>query len=119
MIVNTYTAAPTGMGELAFSLKPPKAVRNLVKSAAGALGIKASVSTPAGPIVVDTRDPASLKRAADAARELLTRTTVTVGNRDESAPASPASFVENNIPGGWLTVLGLGLGAFILVKASK
>ncbi len=107
------------VGEMGFSLKPPKAVRNLVKSAASALGIKASVSTPAGPIVVDTRDPDSLKRAADAARALLTRTTFTVGTRDEAPAPSAATFVENNIPGGWLTVIGAGVGVFLLVKASK
>lgn len=120
MIVYTNNvAAPVGMGELAFSLKPPKAVRNLVKKAASAVGIKASVPTPAGPIVVDTRDPDTLKRAAEAARDLLSRTTVTVGNRDEAASPTPANFVENNIPGGWLTVAGVGVGLFLLVKASK
>ncbi len=119
MIISTNTAAPVGMGELAFSLKPPKAVRNLVKKAASAVGIKASVPTPAGPIVVDTRDPDTLKRAAEAARDLLNRTTVTVGNRDDSAAPSPANFVESNIPGGWLTVAGAGIGLFLLVKASK
>ena len=87
-----------------------------MSSVAKAVGIKAQVSTPAGPIVVDTRDPDSLKRAADAARELLTRTTVSVGPRDQASAPTPANFVESSVPGGWLTVGALGVGGLILLK---
>jgi hypothetical protein len=115
MIVDA-PAGMDGLDDLAFSLKPPKVLRNLVKSAASAIGIKATVPTPAGPIIVDTRDPDTLKRAADAARELLTRTTVTVGQREQPVSTNPANFVESSIPGGWLTLGLLGIGGFILVK---
>lgn len=120
MIVNVNSSSLSGVDGLGFSLKPPKVVRNLVKKVAAQVGIKATVPTPAGPIVVDSRDPDTLRRVADAARAAISRTTFSVGPNtpaDPSPTADVRDFVENSIPGGWLTLGGGAIALFFLVRA--
>lgn len=98
-----------GLGELGFSLKPPKFIRDLVKTVVGGSGVKVTVPTPAGPIEVN-RD--TVQRAVDQA----SRATVTVGPREEIRPVSAASFVENKVPGGYAGLAIAGLLALLLLR---
>lgn len=120
----TNDLAGLGKFSLLRALTPPKAVRSLVTSAIQAVGVKATIPTPAGPITVDSRDPNALKNAAAAIKDAISKGTVTVGARqpqDQPSPADQArGYVENNIPGGWLTVGAAAAGGlFLLSQAMK
>lgn len=121
----------TGLGGLGFSLLPSKKSRAKAAAAARkigqALNLNVHVQTPAGPVDLNTSDPNSFRRAAQAARDTLSRTSVTVGPRQEPAPSGAAGaadsvrdFVENRVPGGWLTagVVGFAL-AIAVAKATR
>lgn len=101
---------------LGFSLKPPSWLRNIV--GAVVKGTTATVPTPAGPVVVDLGNPQSV--AAAKAAVMGTKFSTTVGNK----PAGPAeqfnAAVQENVPGGWLTIAALAAGAlFILPKLMR
>lgn len=108
-----YEPNDSGLG---FSLKPPAWLRNI----AGAVirGTTATVPTPAGPVVVDLGNPQSV--AAAKAAITGTKFSTTMGPK----PASPAeqinASVQENVPGGWLTIAALVVGGvFILPKLMR
>lgn len=107
MIVSTRSA---GLGGLDLSLKPPKWLRNVVSAVTG--NVKVTVPTPAGPI--NPLDP----NAGKLLREAAANTTVTIGRQANAPAADVPSFVENQVPGGWLTV-GAGALALVLLLAGK
>lgn len=78
-------------------------------------GTTVTVPTPAGPVSIDLGNKASV----DAARRALTGTRVSTSVANK--PASPieqfSDHVENNVPGGWLTVgLAAAAALFLLSK---
>lgn len=106
--------ADGAVGELALSLKPPKWLRNIGATVARAVGVSATVPTPAGPVTVDTRDPGTFQDL----RNAVARTSVTVGPRETP---SPGDLIQQQLPGGYFTV-GLGLlalGALALAATRK
>jgi hypothetical protein len=99
----------TGLG---FSLKPPAWLRNF----AGAVikGTTISVPTPSGiPIVVDGSDPNAYQKILAMFRG--TTVSTQAGTPSPSIPQRAAQAIQN-IPGGWLTVGALALGAIMLSK---
>jgi len=96
---------------LGFSLKPPKWLRNAVKSVLPGVSVQASVPTPAGPVVVDSADPDSGRRVLDA----LKNTRVTVGRRQPSVVDEISQQVQDSVPGGWLTIGAVALGGIVLL----
>jgi len=97
---------------LGFSLKPPAWLRNF----AGAVmkGTQISVPTPAGvPIVVDGSDPSALQKIINALKG--TQVSTTMGKPAPSLPQQAENAIES-IPGGWFTIIALGLGVFLLLK---
>ena len=95
---------------LGLSLKPPKWLRTLVKSALPGVSVQASVPTPAGPVVVDSADPDSGRRLLDA----LKNTRVTVRRRQPSVVDEISQQVQDSVPGGWLTIGAVALGGIML-----
>jgi hypothetical protein len=99
--------------QLGFSLKPPSWLRNIVGAVVH--GTTATVPTPAGPVSVDLGDPASVARARAALTG--TRFSTTVGTHPAGALEQANAAVSENVPGGWLTIAGVGLLAvFVLPK---
>jgi hypothetical protein len=76
-------------------------------------GTTVTVPTPAGPVTVDLGDPASVNRA----KTILsgTRISTSVASRPPSAPQQVDQFVQEQIPGGWLTIAGVGLGLLVFL----
>lgn len=76
-------------------------------------GTQVTVPTPAGPLTFNLGNPADVA----ALKQLVTGTTVQVTRRPPP-PSSPIeqaqAFVQEKVPGGWLTVAGVGLGAVLL-----
>lgn len=94
----------------AFSLKrmftPPKWARQI----AGAIfrGTTVTVPTPAGPQTFDLGDPDSLRALQDMVRRAKIRV------QTPRPSIGPVEYVTENVPGGWLTIAALGLGAVLL-----
>lgn len=109
--------AGEGLDGLDFSLKPPKWLRNAVSSVTNAIGIRAEVPTPAGPIAVDTRDPQATRDSVEAVADRLRRTTVTIGPREQPT-RQPMSEIVEQIPGGWLTI-GFGAAALLFLLSRR
>ncbi len=98
---------------LGFSLKPPAWLRNL----AGAVvkGTTATIPTPAGPVVVDLGNPQSV--AAAKAAITGTKFSTTMGNKPTSPAEQLNASIQENVPGGWLTIAALVIGGvFVLPK---
>lgn len=85
-----------------------------IKKAAGAVirGTTVTVPTVAGPIAIDLGNKASV----DAAKAAImgAKVSTTVGEKPESPLDRVASAVES-VPGGWLTVAGVGALALYLI----
>lgn len=106
----------SGLGELGFSLKPPKWLRNAVKSVTSGAKVAVNVPTPAGP--VNVADPSSAKAVADAIRNA--QVTVTTGKPVADSPGGGVrEYVENRIPGGWITIAGGVLGGLLLLNLMR
>ena len=84
---------------LGFSLKPPKWLREAGQQIIG--GLRVSVPTPVGPVVLTPGQAAAAARGA----------TVTY------TPQQPQSFGQQvqQIPGGWGTLAAVGIGAVVLL----
>lgn len=101
---------PAGMG---FSLKPPawvtNAVSNIIKQAVG--GTTVTIQTDAGPQSFDITTAAgraALQRMVASAK--IGKPAPTPG------PAEQANDFVNQIPGGWVTVVGGAVLLFLLLK---
>lgn len=92
-----------------------------LKSAGQAIlkGTSVTVPTPAGPFKVDLGDPASVARARAAVAG--TQISTSVASRPATSPMQQVDQqVQQNVPGGWVTVIGVGLlVAFVLPKVLK
>jgi hypothetical protein len=78
-------------------------------------GTTVTVPTPAGPVVVDLGNPASVAAAKQAI--LGTRVNTRVGQSPPSPFQDVNAAVSSGVPGGWLTIIAGGLAAvFILPK---
>ena len=102
--------------ELGFSLKPPSWLTKIVGAAVH--GTTATIPTPTGvPITVDLGNPASV----DAARRALagTKLSTTVGTQAPTLAQQANQAVEGSVPGGWVTVIGVGLAALFLMRGRK
>ena len=93
-------------------------VPSWLKSVAGAVirGTKVTVPTPAGPMVVDLGNKASV----DAAKAAITgsRVGVTVGNQAPT-PMERVNAAAEQVPGGWLTIAAVVAGAFLMLKGRR
>lgn len=101
-----------GMGSLDLSLKPPKWLRNAASTVLRTVGVQASVPTPAGPVVLDSRDAATVQSVKDA----IANTRFTVGGR--RAPTA-GEFIQSQVPGGYGTLAIAGLGVLALVMLAS
>jgi len=80
---------------MGFSLKPPSWLRNLAK------GVVGSITTGGGTTVA--RDPTG-------------QITVSPSQPQAANPADAVANTVASIPGGWLTIAAIGVGAFLLLK---
>lgn len=102
-----YSGGPySTVGGLGFSIPP------WVARIAGAVvnGKVVSVPTPVGAITFDLSNPDSLAALA----KMVSGTKITAAPTLTPAPARP-SFVDS-IPGGWLTLIGVGLGVVYFAR---
>lgn len=87
-----------------------------LKNIAGAVirGTTVSVPTPNGTVNVDLGN----KQSVDQARRILagTRVGATVSAGSQASPLEQANAAASSIPGGWLTLAGLGMGLYLLAK---
>jgi hypothetical protein len=103
----------TGMGALGISLKPPAWARNIF----GAIfkGTTITVPTPLGPQTFDLGNPADVA----ALKSMVTQSKVRVSTPGQQ-PTGPIDqvnkTVQENIPGGWLTVIGVAAGIVFLMR---
>lgn len=76
-------------------------------------GTTVTVPTAAGPVVVDLGNKASV----DAARAALTgaRVSTSIANRPASPLQAVDATVQENVPGGWLTIAAGGVLAFLIL----
>lgn len=109
MMISTEQSS-TGLDGLGFSLKPPKWLRNAVSTVVNSGVAKVTVPTASGPVEVN-------KDSIQAAADLLRNAKLTVNpGAKPSTPADQAQdFVQSNIPGGWLTIMGVGLVGVVLL----
>lgn len=87
----------TQLQGLGFSLKPPSWARNAIRS-----------------VVSDT-----VNAATKAARDAASAAARDAAQRLQTPPRSPVDQVNDAVaavPGGWLTIIGIGLGALALLK---
>ena len=98
----------TGLG---FSLKPPAWLRKL--TGAVVKGTTATIPSPAGPIVVDLGDPDSVARAKAAITG--TKFSTTVGKKPGTGIEQLNANIQENVPGGWLTIAALVAGGVFLL----
>jgi hypothetical protein len=106
-----YNSTPyVGLNGLGLSLKPPDWLTKIVGAVIKSTTV--TVPTPAGNVIVDLSDPASIA----AAQKILTGTKVstTVGTKPTTPMAQVNAAVES-VPGGWLTVAAVAAGAFLLL----
>jgi hypothetical protein len=108
MIVNDSSSQ---LGELGLSLKPPKWLRNAAKVVTGSK-VNVSVPTGAGPVNVDVTKPGLVQSIAEKLRNA--KVTITTGSPNPDQPGGMTEYVEQKLPGGWLTV-GAGAVALLLV----
>lgn len=78
-------------------------------------GTRVTVSTPAGPVVVDLGDPASVAAAKRVLTTAKVDTTVSAGGRSPSPMEQVNQAVTGSVPGGWITVAGGALLAFLVL----
>lgn len=103
-----YEPNENGLG---FSLKPPDWLRKL--TGAVVRGTTATVPTPAGPVIVDLGDPDSIARAKAAIAGIKINTKV--GTKPAPGVDTFNAAVQENIPGGWLTIAALVAGGLFLL----
>ena len=83
-------------------------------------GTTITVPTPAGPFRVDLGDPASVARARAAVAGTQISTSVSASNRPTTPIQQVNQQVQQNVPGGWVTIAAVGLLAvFVLPKILK
>lgn len=106
-----YAATPyLQMSGLGLSLKPPDWLTNIV--GAVVKGTTVTIPTPGGPFVVDLGDPASIAAAQAALKG--TKLSTSVGTKP-TTPLQQVNAAVESMPGGWLTVAGIGLAAFLIL----
>lgn len=113
MIISTAPEAQ-GLNGLGLSLKPPKWLRNTVNAVVNSGAVKVTVPTASGPVEVN-RD--SVQAAADALRNARVQINAGGGPKPTGTVDQVQDFVQANVPGGWLTVLGGGLALVLLFQA--
>lgn len=101
-----------GDAGLGFSLKPPKWLRDL--GAQVLSSTRVVVPTPLGPITVDPTNPAELERL----RSMLSQTRVTLGPQ-EPTPLDRAASMFQAVPGGAVTLLGVGAALLFLLSRRR
>jgi len=108
-----YERMPANIGALPRWLTPPSWLRNIAGSVFK--GTKVTIPTPAGPQTFDLGNPADVA----ALKKLLTgaKVSTSVGQQPTNPLDQANRAVQENIPGGWLTIIGLGLAGFFLVRA--
>lgn len=96
---------------IGFSLKPPKWARNLI---AGAL--KGQVVNIPGTGPVDLGSPDAAKRLEEAARRAAAEKLRDAAARagEKISPSQPQSPMDA-VPGGWMTLAALGIGAALIL----
>ena len=111
MIIWT-TPDALGLGSLDLSLKPPKWLRTIASTVASSGAVKVTVPTASGPIEVN-RD--TLNAAIEALKN--TRVAVNAGGGPRTQPPMEQvqDFVQSRVPGGWFTVLGVGLAGVVFL----
>ncbi len=106
---------PLEGGGLGFSLKPPAWLRNI----AGAVIKNTKVAVPTkegGTQTFDFGNPADI----DSLKRLISGAKVTLGPNARPSPMEQVTQVVESVPGGWLTVLGVGvLAAFVVPKLMR
>lgn len=105
-----YRDGAVPLNGLGISLTPPRWLREAAANAFKSATVR--VNTPAGPIDLSPADAAAALKSA--------RITVGADRMPASSPAEAISRGVESIPGGWLTVAGLGLAAvFVLPRLVK
>ena len=104
-----------GSNGLGFSLKPPDWLRAFVaRTASAALqGTRVRVQSPAGSVDFDLSNPADLKALKDMAQSAR------ISRAPAPGPLSPIHDSVAKVPGGWLTILGLGAVAWFAMSRRR
>jgi hypothetical protein len=114
-IVGRIAPAASGLGfTLPKWLTPPKTIRNIVGSIAGAMlkGTTVTVPTPAGTQTFDLGNPSDRAFLEKMAAGLK------ISRTPEAAPGAVSQadkLVTEHVPGGWLTLAAAGAGLFLFM----